>query len=111
MKTKLYQAKPGIPEQGGGFWVNMDSSKRITEKCSHGVKLIALYYILNLLMSDAQARKFTASYADLAQKTGIKLGAIRRHLSGLEYCGVIIAKELPDRASAAITITGAIKLV
>ena len=110
MKRKIFSPKPVEPGADNGFWVNMDSMERIRAKCDHSAKLQALYYILNLLMSDAQARTFPATYAQLSQRAGIKLGAIKRHLSGLEYCGVIVTKEQPDKESALITITGNIKL-
>jgi hypothetical protein len=110
MKAKLFQPKPVTYGKAPGFWVNMDSMERIRSKCDRAAKLLALYYILNRLMSDAQARTFTATYADLSQMSGIKSGAIKRHLAGLEYCGVVIAKEQADKASAVITITGDIRL-
>jgi hypothetical protein len=109
MKPKLYEPKARVVGEGPGFWINVDSVDRITAKCDHAAKLLALFYILNMLMSDERARSFTATYAHLAHRSGIKAGAIKRHLAGLEYVGVIVAKELPDKASARITITGKIK--
>lgn len=110
MKAKLFQPKPIPYGEGPGFWVNRASNERIISICPRGAKLLALFYMLNQVMSEAQARTFPATYADLCDRSGVKLGAIKRHLAGLEYCGVIIAKEQADKASAVITITGDIKL-
>jgi hypothetical protein len=109
MKTELYTPKPSDPEQGDGFWVNTDSLERIQEKCKRHGKLFALYFILNRVMAEAKCRTFNASIERISKLSGLKPGAIERHLHGLQYVGVIRFAANTD-GSFTITILGEVRL-
>ena len=105
IKVKLFQPRPIKPGEGDGFWVNNDTTDRILAQCKRGTKLLVLFYILNAIMSEAKCRRFETSIQQLAKRSGLKPGAIERHLCGLQYCGVILFKPGKSKEPGALTVT------